>query len=54
MVGFLFACAILGLIVWRVRRRRRKLLLAGLSSTRPVFSVEPPTRRITPGVKDRL
>lgn len=30
-----------------VVRRRRKAVLAGLNANRPVFSVEPPTRRVS-------
>lgn len=35
--------AVVLLVVWR---RARKATLAGLNSGKPVFSVEPPTRRV--------
>ena len=44
MVAALILFAVVVLIV--LARRRRKASLAGLNSERPVFSVEPPTRRV--------
>lgn len=39
---------VLGVLVlaWRLRKRARAESLAGLNGERPVFSVEPPARRI--------
>lgn len=42
-IPILLAIVVLVLIV----RRRRKVVLAGLNSERPVFSVAPPTRRMS-------
>lgn len=47
MIGFVCLCAVVGLMVLWVRRRAaRKRALSGTTSERPVFSVEPPTRRM--------
>lgn len=43
-LGVLIAVAIFG--AWRSRSRARKGKLAGLTSVAPVFSVEPPARRV--------
>jgi len=33
-------------LAWAVARRRRKVVLAGLTAVRPVFQVAPPTRTV--------
>lgn len=44
VIAALILCgAVLGVAV---ARRRRKQLLAGLNAAKPVFQVEPPSRRI--------
>lgn len=46
--------AVLLFVVWRVRRARRAAVLAGLSSVKPTFSVEPPRRRVGSRKWERL
>ena len=47
IVGVLVMC-------WLARRRHRNHVLSGLSSNKPVFSVECPRRRLTSARGDRL
>lgn len=44
MIVFLLVVLVLGL--WVMRRRRRASRLAGLTAAAPVFSVDPPRRRV--------
>ena len=44
MIGFLLVVALVVFFFWRRARRARRL--AGLTAAAPVFSVEPPHRRI--------
>lgn len=44
IVGLLVVLLLVGLWVWR--RRRRAGVLAGRDAERPVYSVEPPGRRM--------
>lgn len=43
IAALLLIGGVIGLVM---ARRRRKAVLAGLSSTKPVFSAEPPARRV--------
>ena len=49
LFGILLAVAVVVIV-----RRRRKAMLAGLNAARPVFTVAPPMRRLTPRGDDRL
>lgn len=52
MILLLTAALLVGVFMWR--RRRRAARLAGLESSAPVFSVEPPRRRHSPLKGERL
>lgn len=39
---------------WLVGRAKRKKTLAGLNANKPVFSLEPPSRRVSPLKGERL
>lgn len=45
---------IVGAALWIRARRRRAVTLSGTSAAAPVFSVEPPQRRLTRQSGDRL
>lgn len=44
IAGFIAVALLVAFVRWRARRRS---MLSGLEATRPVFSVEPPTRRMS-------
>lgn len=51
----IFVALLVVLVYVLVRRRRaRKAMLSGLTGDRPVFSVAPPTRRLSPTKGERL
>jgi hypothetical protein len=52
MIGLLIFVAVV--LVFVVRRRRRAMKLAGLDAAAPVFSVEPPARRLSGWRQERL
>lgn len=55
MTGLLIGTMLLALLWLLVRRRAmRKATLSGLNGERPVFSVDPPARRLAPRKGERL
>lgn len=52
MIAVLLVVAVVGVLL--MRRARRKVTLSGLNGDRPVFHVEPPTRRMGSRKGERL
>jgi hypothetical protein len=54
VTAIVVAVPVLVVVAWILAKRRRARLLSGTASDRPVFSVEPPRRRMSPLKGERL